>query len=221
MSDTFDPARWRGVLFDLDGTFADTAPDLAAAANRMRTDRGLEPMPLAPLRQVASEGARGLLRVAFDKRPEDADYDAMRVEFLSIYADNLVVDTRLFDGIEDVVGQLEKRGLAWGIVTNKAMRFTDPLMDLLGLSTRAGVIVSGDTTPFAKPHPAPLLHAAESLDLPPSECVYVGDDHRDIVAGRAAGMDTIAAAWGYCASPPVQWEADRVLAHPRDLLALL
>ena len=123
--------------------------------------------------------------------------------------------------MHEVLAALEQRGLAWGIVTNKAARFTTPLAAYLGLADRAGAIVSGDTTRFSKPHPGPLLHAAELLDLPPSECVYVGDDHRDIVAGRAAGMDTIAAAWGYCAhSAPTQWEADIVLAQPRDLLTL-
>ena len=213
--------RWRGMLFDLDGTLADTAPDLAAAANAMRIARGIEALPLEVLRPVASQGARGLLRVAFKKSPDDEDYVALRDEFLSRYQDALVVHTRLFDGMPEVLDALEQRGLAWGIVTNKAERFTKPLAACLGLASRAAAIVSGDTTPFSKPHPGPLLHAAELLGLPPSECVYVGDDHRDIVAGRAAGMGTIAAAWGYCAhSPPTQWEADIVLAHPRDLLTL-
>ena len=216
----FQPGRWRAMLFDLDGTLADTAPDLAAAANAMRVARGLPAMPLGPLRQVASEGARGLLRIAFEKAPADADFDALRDEFLSRYEEKLATHTRLFDGMPEVLDALEARGLAWGIVTNKATRFTAPLAKLLGLSDRAGAIVSGDTTPFTKPHPAPLLHAAGTLDLPPTECVYVGDDHRDIVAGHAAGMNTIAAAWGYCATPATRWEADAVLQHPRDLLAL-
>ncbi len=220
MTGGIEPGRWRGMLFDLDGTFADTAPDLAAAANAMLVERGMAALPLQPLRTVASQGARGLLRVAFGRTPGDEDFEVLRDEFLARYEARLAVHTVLFDGIGAVVTALEARGLAWGIVTNKAARFTVPLMRELGLAERAGAIVSGDTTPFAKPHPAPLLHAAALLDLPPSECVYVGDDHRDIVAGRAAGMDTIAAAWGYCASPPVQWEADLVLAHPRELLAL-
>ncbi len=220
MSEPFLPGRWRGMLFDLDGTLADTAPDLAAAANAMRVARGLTPMPLEPLRQVASEGARGLLRVAFERAPVDAEFEDLRIEFLSRYEAALALDTRLFDGMPEVLDALDERGLAWGIVTNKAARFTDPLARLLGLTGRAGVIVSGDTTTFMKPHPAPLLHAAEVLDLPPSECVYVGDDHRDILAGHAAGMDTIAAAWGYCATPATQWEAGAVLRHPLDLLAL-
>lgn len=221
MTATFDPGRWRGILFDFDGTLADTAPDLAAAANAMRVERGMAPMALEPLRQVASQGARGLLRVAFAIGPDDDGYEALRDEFLSRYAANMSTHTKLFDGVLDVLDALERDGLAWGIVTNKAKRFTDPLVIGLNLASRAGVVVSGDSTPFTKPHPAPLLFAAESLDLPPSECVYVGDDHRDIVAGRAAGMDTIAAAWGYCATLPTQWEADAVLAHPGELLTLI
>lgn len=212
---------WRGMLFDLDGTLADTAPDLAAAANAMRTGRGLDALPLDALRPVASQGARGLLSVAFDKAPDDHDYEALRDEFLFRYQETLAVQTKLFEGMKEVLDTLDERGLAWGIVTNKAERFTDPIAAHLGLVGRAGAIVSGDTTPFSKPHPGPLLHAARLLDLPPSACVYVGDDHRDIIAGRAAGMETIAAAWGYCAhSLPTQWEADFVLARPLDLLTL-
>lgn len=207
------------MLFDLDGTLADTAPDLAAAANRMRTLRGLEPVPLDLLRPVASHGARGLLRVAFEKTPEDADYEALRVEFLACYEAALAVDSRLFDGMPDVLDALEARGVAWGIVTNKAMRYTKPLTEWLGLAPRAGAIVGGDTTPFAKPHPAPLLHAARLLDLPPSVCIYVGDDPRDIVAGRAAGMHTVAAGWGY-GETPLRWDADVLLQQPRDLMSL-
>ena len=212
----------RAMLFDLDGTLADTAPDLAAAANAMRTARGLAPAPFDGLRQVASHGARGLLRVAFEMGPDDADYEAMRVEFLERYEAALAVHTRLFDGIPEVLDALDRGGIPWGIVTNKAMRFTDPLTKLLHLAGRAGAVVSGDTTPFTKPHPAPLLHAARLLSLPSSACVYVGDDLRDIEAGRAAGMSTIAAAWGYCgATAPTQWQADVVLDHPLALLERL
>ena len=211
---------WRAILFDFDGTLADTAPDLAAAANLMRVNRGLDPVPLERLRRVASHGARGLLQVAFEKAPDDADYEAMRVEFLSNYEAAMTVHSRLFEGVPELLDAIESHGLAWGIVTNKAMRFTDPLVAMMGLATRAGAIVSGDTTPFSKPHPAPLLHAATLLELPPSACIYVGDDVRDIMAGRAAGMHTIAAGWGY-GDAPADWEADDVLAHPRDLISLL
>jgi phosphoglycolate phosphatase len=216
------PTDWRAMLFDLDGTLADTAPDLAGAVNAMRVDRSLEAMPLEQLRPMASHGARGLLQVAFGKSPDDADYEALRVEFLQRYEDALMVHSRLFDGVPEVLDALEARGLAWGIVTNKAMRFTTPLAGLMGLASRAGIIVGGDTTPFAKPHPAPLLHAAEALDIPASACIYVGDDLRDIVAGKAAGMHTIAAAWGYCGrSGPATWDADLVLDDPRELMTLL
>jgi N-acetyl-D-muramate 6-phosphate phosphatase len=217
----FATPPWRAMLFDLDGTLADTAPDLAAAANAMRVARGLDPVPLDLLRPMASHGARGLLQVAFEKAPGDPDYEAMRVEFLDRYEAAIAVHSRLFDGMDEVLDTLEARGLAWGIVTNKAMRFTTPLTGLLGLATRAGAIVGGDSTPFAKPHPAPLLHAAEILDIPPTECIYVGDDLRDMTAGQAAGMRTVAAAWGYCGrSEPVQWQADVVCDEPRALLAL-
>ena len=210
------------MLFDLDGTLADTAPDLAAAVNAMRVDRGLAAMPLDVLRPMASHGARGLLQVAFERAPEDADYERMRIEFLDRYEAALATHSRLFDGMPAVLEALERRGLAWGIVTNKAMRFTTPLSKLLGLAGRAGVIVGGDTTAFAKPHPAPLLYAAEALDIPPSACIYVGDDLRDIVAGKAAGMHTVAAGWGYCGRMgPAEWDADLVLDAPLDLMTLL
>jgi phosphoglycolate phosphatase len=218
---TFETPPWRAMLFDLDGTLADTAPDLAAAANAMRTARGLDPVSLDLLRPMASHGARGLLRVAFEKAPGDSEYEDMRVEFLDRYEAALAVHSKLFDGMPEVLDELEARGLAWGIVTNKAMRFTDPLVEILGLSTRTTAIVSGDTTPFAKPHPAPLLRAAELLDIPPTECIYVGDDLRDMTAGQAAGMRTVAAAWGYCGrSEPTQWQADVICDDPRALLAL-
>ncbi len=171
---------------------------------------------------MASHGARGLVGVAFERAPGDADYEALRVEFLERYESALAVHSKLFDGMPAVLDALERRGIAWGIVTNKAMRFTAPLAEQLGLASRAGAIVGGDSTPFAKPHPAPLLHAAEQLDIPASECIYVGDDLRDMTAGHAAGMGTVAAAWGYCgASEPTQWRADVVCDEPRALLALL
>ncbi len=210
------------MLFDLDGTLVDTAPDLAAAANAMRTERGLAALPLEALRPVASQGARGLLRVALDRTPEHDDYITLRDAFLDRYERALLVHTRIFDGMSEVLETLEGRGRGWGIVTNKAKRFTEPLTRLLGLDHRTAAIVSGDTTAHTKPHPEPLLYAARMLGLSPADCVYVGDDHRDIVAGRAAGMQTIAAAWGYCGeSPPTQWQADLVVQHPRDLVMLI
>jgi len=210
----------RCVLFDLDGTLADTAPDLAGALNKMRADRGLEAMPLEPLRRMASSGARGLVGVGFGIKPGDSDYEALKTEFLDNYQSALFVHSRLFDGIESLLTDLEQRDLAWGVVTNKASRFTNPLSQLIGFTGRAACVVSGDTTPHAKPHPAPLLHAAELCKVDPAACIYVGDDLRDIQAGRAAGMKTLAVTWGYMGDgePVQQWGADAVIATPPEVL---
>lgn len=211
------------VLFDLDGTLADTAPDLAAALNKMRTDRGLEPMPLDPLRRMASSGARGLVGVGFGLKPGDADYDVLRVEFLDNYERALHVHTRLFDGVPELLAALDTLPRKWGVVTNKASRFTDPLARSIGFASRASCVVSGDTTPHAKPHPAPLLHAAKVSGVDPARCIYVGDDVRDIQAGRAAGMRTLAVTWGYLGEgePPAQWGADAVIDAPASVLGFL
>ena len=210
----------RCVLFDLDGTLADTAPDLAGALNKMRADRGLEPMPLEPLRRMASSGARGLVGVGFGIKPGDPDYEQYKTEFLDNYQSALFVHSRLFDGIDALLGALEQRELAWGVVTNKASRFTNPLSQLIGFTGRASCVVSGDTTPHAKPHPAPLLHAAQLCKVDPAACIYVGDDLRDIQAGRAAGMKTLAVTWGYMGDgePAQQWGADAVIATPPEVL---
>ena len=209
----------RCVLFDLDGTLADTAPDLAAALNKMRTDRGLAPLPLDPLRRMASSGARGLVGVGFGLRPGDADYEAHRVEFLNNYENTLHVHTRLFEGVEQLLTAIEVER-KWGVVTNKSKRFTDPLSRSIGFTGRASCVVSGDTTPHAKPHPAPLLHAAEVSGVAAHECIYVGDDLRDIQAGNAAGMKTLAVTWGYLgdAEPPETWGAHAVIARPAQVL---
>ena len=212
----------RAVLFDLDGTLVDSAPDLAAAANAMRRARQLPELPLAHLRPWTSHGARGLLGAAFDITAQHPDWPAMRDEFLATYERQLCVTTGLFEGMAEVLATLEDRGLAWGIVTNKIARFTDPLVAALGLTGRAGAVVSGDTTAHPKPHPAPLLHAAQAMRVAPEACVYVGDDLRDIQAGRAAAMGTIAAAWGYCAdTEPASWEADVVIERPQQLPEML
>ena len=209
----------RAVLFDLDGTFADTAPDLGRAVNIMRAARGLDPVALAETRSVTSMGARGLLGVGFGMNPEHADYAAMREEFLQIYENNLCCDTRLFPGIAELVDRLESDGLPWGIVTNKAERFALPLMRQLGYATRAACIIGGDTTGHMKPHPAPLLAAAGILELPPAACIYVGDDERDIAAGKAAGMPTIAVRFGYLnGSNPDDWGATAVVDTPAEIL---
>jgi N-acetyl-D-muramate 6-phosphate phosphatase len=213
----------QGILFDLDGTLADTAPDLAAAVNKMRHERGLDMVPLENLRPLASAGARGLLGGAFGIGPEHGDYASMREEFLANYEADLCIETILFPGIQEILDDLDARGVRWGIVTNKVARLTEPLVAQLGLDTRAGCVVSGDTTPHSKPHPAPLLHAAKELDLQPERVVYVGDDLRDVQAGFAAGMVTVAAAYGYCGNdiPPTRWHATHVVKSTGELLKLL
>lgn len=210
----------QAVLFDLDGTLADTAPDLAGALNRQRTNRGLAPLPLAHLRPHASSGARGLLGAGFGIAPGHEDFEAMRLEFLQFYESDIAARTTLFDGVRELLDAIEGRRLAWGIVTNKIARYTDPLVRLIGLHPRAGCIVSGDTTPHAKPHPAPLLEAAARLGVEAARCLYVGDDERDILAARAAGMGSIAVSYGYLgvAKPPVDWGADAVIDEPLHLL---
>jgi len=214
---TFD-----AVFFDLDGTLADTAPDLAAAANRLVIERGMPPVAYEKLRPVASHGARGLIGAAFGKRPEDPEFPALRDTFLDYYEADIAVHTRLFDGMDEVLARLDAEGILWGIVTNKIARFTVPLVNAIGLAPRASAVVSGDTTPHAKPHPAPLLRAAELSGVAPARCVYVGDDLRDIQAGRAAGMTTVAAAYGYCgeSEPPESWGADYLIRHPAELIRL-
>ncbi len=211
------------VLFDLDGTLADTAPDLAAALNRVRGDRGLASMPLAALRPHASHGARGLLAAGMGVGPGHATYEPLREAFLDHYAAALCVESTLFAEVAALLDALEARAFAWGIVTNKAERFAAPLLDALGLAARAGVLVCGDTTPHAKPHPAPLLFAAEHLGVAPQRCVYVGDAERDILAGAAAGMPTLVARYGYIEPQdrPGDWPADGIIESPGGLLAWL
>jgi N-acetyl-D-muramate 6-phosphate phosphatase len=221
MTSALRPPAPRAILFDLDGTLADTAPDLAAAMNLLRASAGLAPTPYELLRPVASAGARGMIGAAFGIKPDDDRYEALRVAFLDNYAASLAVHSSLFDGVPALLGGLDQLGLLWGVVTNKASRFTDPLIPLIGLQA-AACVVSGDTTPHSKPHPAPLLEAARRLGLPPEQCWYVGDDKRDIEAGRAAGMTTIACAWGYCGPiEPQSWDADYLLDSPPALLAVV
>lgn len=208
------------VLFDLDGTFADTAPDLARALNGVRAERGLPPLPPEVARPHTSAGARGLLKAGFGIAPESLDYGDLRDRFLDFYEKELCVETRLFDGIPELLATLRARKVPWGIVTNKGKRFTEPLVRLLAVDRLAGCVVSGDSTPHIKPHPAPLLLAASLLSLPPVACLYVGDDLRDVQAARAAGMSVLAAGWGYLGegADPGAWEADAVIAHPREIL---
>jgi len=215
------PAQPRAILFDLDGTLADTAPDLAAAVNRLQSDRGLAPTPYSVLRPTASAGARGMIGAAFGLTPDDAGYEALRLEWFDNYQAAMAVHSTLFGGVLELLSGLNDYGVAWGIVTNKPARFTDPLIPQIGLA-HAGCIVSGDTTGHAKPHPAPLLEGARRLGIDADQCWYVGDDPRDIEAGRAAGMVTVACAWGYCGSiDPSTWGADYLLDTPQELLELV
>jgi len=211
------------VLFDLDGTLADTAPDLAATANAMRVARGFPPLPFDVLRPLASHGARGLLGRALDAAPGEPGFEDLRQEFFARYEAALCVHTRLFDGVDALLRALESGRRPWGIVTNKIARFTEPLVRALELDQRAACIVSGDTTAHAKPHPAPLLHAAAVAARPVERTVYVGDDLRDVQAGRAAGMATIAVRYGYLgeATPIEAWGADHIVDTPALLQALL
>lgn len=209
----------RAVLFDLDGTFADTAQDLGAALNRLRVEQGLEPMPVDRVRPFASAGARGLVHVGFGVKPGDAEYAALREAFLEFYGERTCVKTRLFPGIPELLQALAERSIAWGIVTNKATRFTERIVSELRLNPAC--VVCGDSTPHLKPHPASLLLAAEELKLDPGSCFYLGDDLRDIQAARAAGMRPVAVEWGYHhpeSGGPGTWEADAVIAQPLDLI---
>lgn len=213
----------RAVLFDLDGTLIDSAPDLAGAGNDMRCARGLPPLPLSHFRPMVGAGARGMLGRALQVQPGDAEFEALRDEFLQRYESRMTRETRVFESMQPVLDALQREGRPWGIVTNKATRFSEPLVRALGLLDRAATLVCGDTTPHAKPHPAPLLEAARRIGVPAGECVYVGDDLRDVQAGRAAGMATIAAAWGYLGEGEAieAWGAQHVIESPGALLQLL
>ncbi len=213
----------RAVLFDLDGTLIDSAPDLGAAADAMRTERGLAPLPPERYRPLAGAGARGMLRVAFDIDPDHAGYEPLKQEFFAHYEACLTERTRPFHEVDQLLEALVQGGLLWGVVTNKSHRFTTPLTRAMRLFDTAGTIVSGDTTPHAKPHPEPLLEAARRLEVLPAQCLYVGDDQRDIQAGRAAGMPTVAAHYGYLGlgADASTWGADAEVFSPLQVLQLL
>lgn len=213
----------QAVLFDLDGTLIDSAPDLGAAADKMRTDRGLPSLPLQHYRPMAGAGARGMLGVAFDMTPEHPEFLTYREEFFVNYENAMTERTLIFEGVPELVEALVASRLQWGVVTNKSRRFTDPLTAAMPLFATARTIISGDTTPHAKPHPEPLFEAARCLGLLPEQCLYVGDDERDIVAGRAAGMLTVAATYGYLGQQTDvdAWQAHARIQKPMDLLKWL
>jgi phosphoglycolate phosphatase len=208
------------VLFDLDGTLVDSAPDLTGAANELRHEHGRPALPYEALRPMVGAGARGMVGLAFGVKPGDADYEDLKARFLTLYAQRLLHSTTVFEGVWSVLDQLEHQGLGWGIVTNKAHHLALAVTEGLGLHARAGVLIGGDSTPYAKPHPEPLLEACRRLQAEPATCAYVGDDLRDIQAGRAAGMVTLAAGWGYLGQgePIHEWGADSLLEQPQGLL---
>ncbi|MBS0445469.1 MAG: phosphoglycolate phosphatase [Proteobacteria bacterium] len=208
------------VLFDLDGTLIDSAPDLAGAGNDMRAARGLPRLPLEHFRPMVGAGARGMVGRAFDVAPGDPAFAELRDEFLARYEARMLQETRVFPEMVAVIDRLDAHAVRWGIVTNKATRYAEPLVRALGLAPRVAALIAGDTTPHAKPHPAPLLEGARRIGVAPEACVYVGDDLRDAQAGRAAGMRTVAAAWGYLGLGEAidAWGADHIVATPADLL---
>ncbi|MFA6971746.1 MAG: HAD-IA family hydrolase [Gallionella sp.] len=222
MQDTGSSAV-KAVLFDLDGTFADTAPDLAAALNHVRASRDLPPLPLEVLRPQASHGSAGLLKVGMDVTPDAPDYDELRELFLDHYANNICVHTGLFNGMAELVCELERREIRWGIVTNKPHIYTLPLMQALGFADRAACMISGDTCANAKPHPEPMIRACEVIGVAPLHCLYLGDDLRDMQAANAANMRGVIARYGYISADALleNWGAHASIDNPIELLGLI
>jgi 2-phosphoglycolate phosphatase len=215
-------SRLHAVLFDLDGTLIDSAPDLGGAGNDLRERRGLPPLPLAAFRPMTGTGARGMLGVALQITPEHPEFESLKHEYLAIYEARMTRLTQVFDDMAPVLDALDAADLPWGIVTNKHSRFAAPVVEAAGLQHRSRVLVCGDTTAHAKPHPEPLLEAARRMGVDPARCLYVGDDLRDVQAGRAAGMGTVAVAWGYLGQgePIEAWGADHLINLPAELLNL-
>jgi N-acetyl-D-muramate 6-phosphate phosphatase len=212
----------QAIFFDLDGTLIDSAPDLGAAADKLRTDRGLPSIAYEHYRPLAGAGARGMLRVAFEMQPDHADYEQLREEFYVNYERSLTQRTYAFEGIPRLLAVIAERRMPWGIVTNKSRRFTEPLVAQMPLLQGAVAVISGDSTAHTKPHPEPVLAAARLAKIAPQHCWYVGDDKRDVESGRAAGMFTVAANWGYLGDHAVDnWGADAIAHQPSDLLRLL
>ncbi len=211
------------MLFDLDGTLIDSAADLGLAADEMRVARGLPSLPVEAYRVNAGAGARGMLGTAFGITPEHAEFGALREEFFDRYEQRMTRLTRPFDGVDQLLRELGRHGIAWGVVTNKSRRFTMPLTATMPMFGAAGAIVCGDTTPHIKPHPAPVLEAMRQMCVAPAHCMYVGDDERDMLAGRAAGVATVAARYGYLGpgADVTRWAADAIIDLPAQLLNLL
>ena len=213
----------RAVLFDLDGTLLDTAPDLADALNRLRLSEGLDVLPFASIRPHVSHGSRALITLGFGLAPDSADFEPLRLRLLDIYHAHIATHSKVFDGIPEVLHDLAVRGLRWGIVTNKPGWLTEPLLAQVALPAAPGCVVSGDTLAVAKPDPAPLLLAATRLGVAPSACCYIGDAARDVEAGRRAGMRTFIARYGYLGpgDQPESWGADEMVDSPAALVPRL
>lgn len=210
------------VLFDLDGTLLDTAPDMVTALNSLRREERLTPLPFAQAREFVSHGATALVRLGFPDVSEP-QFSTLRDRFLDLYSNGLAIETRLYEGLAGALDRLDEKGIAWGVVTNKPRRFTEPLLDKLALLERARAVVSGDTLAERKPHPAPLLHAARGMGVTPSACLYIGDAERDVLAARAANMRAAVALFGYISATerPFEWPAHEWLETPAALVALL
>ncbi|HEB54783.1 MAG TPA: HAD family hydrolase [Gammaproteobacteria bacterium] len=214
------PTQIKTVLFDLDGTLADTAPDLAAALNAVRLSEGKSALPFDRIRPAVSHGGKALIEVGFELPPDSDRAENLRLQLLDHYRQNIARHTRLFPGMDKVLSCIERNGGNWGVVTNKPAWLTEPLMTELNLKQRAACIVSGDTLDQRKPHPAPLLHACQLAGSSPEHCVYIGDAERDIIAGNQAGMHTLLALFGYIdeTDQPLKWGAEATLESPEDLL---
>lgn len=213
----------RAVLFDMDGTLLDTAPDFIAVAQAMRQARGLSRIPDQQVRDVVSGGARAMVLSAFDVDPLSEEFETLRLEFLDRYQDHCAVESKLYDGMAQLLSEIEAADLLWGVVTNKPLRFAEPIMQQLGLSARSAVLVCPDHVSKSKPDPEPMLLACSQLGLEPSTTLFVGDDLRDIESGRAAGSRTAAVRYGYIHphDNPDEWGADIVIDHPLELRAIL
>ena len=209
----------KAVLFDLDGTFADTAPDLAAALNQVLSEEGKAPLAFEQIRPAVSHGGAALLKLGFNFDEQHVDFNRLKERLLEIYINNINNLTTVFDGIDELLEHLKRRNIVWGIVTNKPAWLTDPLMQQMGYSNKAATIVSGDTTHKSKPHPEPLYHACREINCQPSDCLYIGDAERDIIAGNAAGMTTLTALFGYIETgdTPENWGADAMIEHPQEI----
>ena len=217
---TISPRAIRGILFDLDGTLADTAPDLARTLNILLAENGRPSLPFEQIRPVVSHGATALLRLGFNHDSADPAFELLRQRFLDVYCINLANETRLFPGMPELLNAIEQHGMKWGIVTNKPAWLTEPLIARLQLQHRAACIVSGDSTSNRKPHPEPMLHACQKIDILAGQCLYVGDAQRDIEAGHRAGMKTLVALFGYLSKDdrPREWQADGMINHPMEIL---